>query len=70
LEKVVSQIETIQQTLQVLDYRISKNEQSVSIAVEEFRSYREQKFDHQQQQPAGLMSFNARTMLNDQVAQN
>ena len=43
LEKIVTQIEVIQKTLQVLDQRISQNEAQVSQAVGQFHQYREQK---------------------------
>lgn len=67
LEKIVTQIEIIQKTLQVLDQRISHNEEQVTSAVEHFNNYREQKFANQ---PPELMSFNAGNLLQDQMSQN
>jgi predicted nucleic acid-binding protein len=60
LEKIVTQIEIINQTLQVLDHRISQNERNVSVAVEEFRHYREER-----SHAAPAMSFNAQHILDE-----
>lgn len=49
LEKVVSQLEIITRTLNVLEQRVSQNEESVSGAVEYFRQIKEERLSAQNQ---------------------
>ena len=49
LEKVVSQLDIISRTLNVLEQRVSMNEESVSNVMAYFNELRAQKESHQQQ---------------------